>query len=478
MAATATLTAGEARTIVDRYRDDPVAWTRDVLGFDTWSTQQRILRALGRPHARVAVRSCHSSGKTAVAAAAVLWFAATGGLVVTTAPTQLQVTKLLWGEVARLHSRARFRLGGELLQTEWKLSNEAFALGFSTNDSVRFQGWHGKRVLVILDEAAGVAASIWEAIEGIRAGGDVRQLAIGNPTIATGEFYRCFTGRGAAGWTRIAIDAFDTPNLVGLTIDDVLAMDDDELGRVERPYLTTRRWVREMYRKWGAEASVYLSRVRGQFPTQSADALIPLSQIDAAASASAVDDGGPLKAGVDVAGPGDDETVVYVVRNGQVLDLLATSGPDPRAEVADFLAKWRDRLWLVNVDAVGLGYYFALHLTDAGFPVQQVIAGATSADPTRWANLKAELYWSAREQFGAGGVAGLTDEETISQLTTMRYQHRADRAVEIEGKDDYRKREGRSPDRAEALILALYPAHGGGSGEWALADSVPARDHW
>jgi len=59
------------------------------------------------------------------------------------------------------------------------------AIGLSSNEGVRFQGWHGK-ILVVIDEAPGVRPDIYEAIEGIRAGGDVRILALGNPTLASG----------------------------------------------------------------------------------------------------------------------------------------------------------------------------------------------------------------------------------------------------------------------------------------------------
>jgi hypothetical protein len=48
--------------------------------------------------------------------------------------------------------------------------------------------------LIILDEAPGVTAEIWEAIEGVRAGDDVRVLALGNPTIASGAVLRRLHG--------------------------------------------------------------------------------------------------------------------------------------------------------------------------------------------------------------------------------------------------------------------------------------------
>jgi hypothetical protein len=48
--------------------DDPVGYCRDVLRFEPWSKQIEVLEAV-RDHRRVAVRSCHGVGKTAIAAA-------------------------------------------------------------------------------------------------------------------------------------------------------------------------------------------------------------------------------------------------------------------------------------------------------------------------------------------------------------------------------------------------------------------------
>ena len=90
-------------------------------------------------------------------------------------------------------------------------------MGISTDRGVRFQGYHG-HILVIIDEAPGVSAETWEAIEGIRAGDDVHVLALGNPTSSGGPFYEAFTS-GGRDWETFTISAFDTPNLRGLTID-------------------------------------------------------------------------------------------------------------------------------------------------------------------------------------------------------------------------------------------------------------------
>ena len=217
---------------------------------------------------------------TFTAADLVQWWTVTGGIVVTTASTWEQVKRLLWGEVHKSYAASRYPLGGELLQTELKFAPDCYAIGLSTNEGVRFQGFHG-RVFVVIDEAPGVRPEIWEAIEGIRAGGDVRVLALGNPTVRGGPFYDAFT-TDRHEWATFTIDAFDTPNLAGLTLDDLSALSDEELDHNVRPYLVTRRWVLEKFRAWGESSPLWKARVRGQFPDTSEDAVIPLSWVEQA----------------------------------------------------------------------------------------------------------------------------------------------------------------------------------------------------
>jgi phage terminase large subunit len=75
----------------------------------------------------------------------------------------------------------------------------------------------------------------------------------------------------------------------------------------------------------------------------------------------------------------------------------------------------------------------------------------------RYRNLKAELYWSLRERLRDGELAGLTDRVTIAQLAGIRYEHDSRGRVEIESKEDARKRGVKSPDRAEAVMLCYAP---------------------
>jgi len=120
------------------------------------------------------------------------------------------------------------------------------------------------------------------------------------------------------------------------------------------------------------------------------------------------------------------------------------------------LLPYQSRLGFVNVDAAGIGWYMAQHLAEY-FRVQAINVGQAATDSERFVNLKAELYWGVRMRFESRDVAGLTDEKTIAQFASIRYQHNARGQVVIESKEEARKRGVRSPDRAEAVMLEFAP---------------------
>ena len=226
----------------------------------------------------------------------------------------------------------------------------------------------------------------------------------------------------------------------------------------------TRRWVRDRYYEWGEQSAEWQSRVRGQFPDISEDALIASSWI--AAAAGRIFAGPPLpdwvvQAGLDVAGPGEDETVLTIRYGPKLLAQHAWHEADTLrllGAIRAALLPYRDRLVALAVDAIGIGYHLGGSLTaDYGARVVLVNVGVPSRFPGRFANLKAELYWALRERFQEGDIGGDFDALTQAQLASLRYQHTLRGLIEIESKDDARKRGVRSPDRAEALMLCYAP---------------------
>jgi phage terminase large subunit len=214
-----------------------------------------------------------------------------------------------------------------------------------------------------------------------------------------------------------------------------------------------------------------MSRVRGQFSDQSHKALVKLAWLERAKRRAqenpVVDTGGRLVAGVDVGGV-VSETVVYLCEiakgNPKILKFGAWRGDDTRGHAVAFLKPYRDRLATVRVDADGTGYNFGLCLRDQGLPVDLAHVGIPveskpnlrADDPAlRFFNQKAQLYQRVADLLEHDGLDGLTDDTTIGQLAGILYETDPRGRTMIESKEKARQRGVQSPDRAEALMLAL-----------------------
>jgi phage terminase large subunit len=471
--------SSEQKSSVRQMIIDPVLFAVHILGVNLWEREAEILESI-KTQRRTAVKAAHGVGKTFTLALATLWWLARypEGIVLTTSPTQRQVRTQLWSEIHRAVEHAKVPYP-KLNSTELKLRDDNnFALGFSTNQAENFQGYHGKHVLIIADEAPGIESGIWDAVAGTMAGGKVHIVMAGNPTMPAGAFFDAFTKERGL-WNCFTISAFDTPNLEGLSLEQLLRLDPAEGGPLDQnliPHLVTKRWVRDQYLAWwhGMESSSpnWMSRVCAQFPDQAQNALVRLVWLErgrqrALSNPSEVSPSAPLVAGVDVGG-GEAETVAYVceskAQHHKIVGLGVWRGEDTRGQVVSFLNQYRSRLSIIRVDAIGVGHNFALHLRDHRFQVELINVGKPceskpnlgDSDPARrFVNLKAAFYSSLADALERDQVDGLTDEETIGQLASILYEIDSHGRMKIESKEDARKRGVRSPDRADALMLAL-----------------------
>jgi hypothetical protein len=464
----------------------PELFSKTFLLRKLWAKQQEIARSVAA-NPLTAVKGCHASGKTFVASGLPLWWITRyrQAVAYVIAPTQRQV-KTFWGEIhmARLNAAPALRqILPEPLQLSLHISPDRYAAGASSSRGVNVQGLHGKNVLLIGDEAPGIEAEIWDAIHGIRAGGNVRFVTLGNPVIPTGEFFDSFH-RGRSIWNCISISAFDTPNLQHetegrpLTIEELMTMPAERLEWCPFPALITRAWVAERYRAWGPSHPKYMSRVLAQFPTQADNAVFALAWIEKAKRDPTDRELAEarkhvIQVGIDVAGAGSDETVLVARVAGIILELHAWPDADPLLKVIRVLGRLRAhplyRLGTIVVDIVGIGYNFALRLADHGFRDNLFghIAGAAPQDKSIYADQKAETTFQAREWFKAGLISGLgtltrddettePEEETEAQLATMLYRETNRGTTEIVPKKEMlRLHNVPSPDRAEALVMAF-----------------------
>ncbi len=148
----------------------------------------------------------------------------------------------------------------------------------------------------------------------------------------------------------------------------------------------------------------------------------------------------------------------------RIIRMGAWRGEDTRGQVVNFLNEYRSRLSIVRVDAIGIGHNFGLHLRDCRFPVELINVGMPCESKPQWGendpvrrfvNLKASFYQALADAFEHDQVEGLSDEATIGQLAGLLTEVDSSGRMKIESKEDARKRGVPSPDRAEALMLAL-----------------------
>ena len=444
----------------------PSEFQARLLRRQLWGKQRQLVDAIST-HRSVSIKGCHGSGKTYAVSGIVPW-ELTGyeeSIVLWIAPTLRQV-KTGWGEVAEAIGKLPYRVP-EPTTTRWQIGEKCYAQGFSSAKGVNAQGFHGKRVTIIADEAIGIGPDVWDAIEGIRAAGDVRIVKLCNPTVPSGPVYDDFAKlRATPGHQCITISAFDTPNLIGLDIESLLQLPDEQLDYAPFPWLTRRRWVKEMYYKWGPQNPRFQSRVMGEFPTQGQWAVFSLAWIERADREPTPQEleharGCFIQVGIDVAAGGDDETAACARVNGIILGRFASSEADPRGPLVGWLHSLKRigyALGPVVVDTVGVGHGLALHLADCGFDVRGFKAGAAPLDSEQYLNAKAEAYFRLRDMHRDNYIChlpGAIDEDVKAQLSAVEYRELSRGQIQVEPKEDARKRGISSPDRAEAEVMAF-----------------------
>jgi len=443
---------------------DPSYFTEKILNKSLWPMQAEILKSV-RDNMRTAVRSCHGIGKTFTAAMCILWFLYTHpkAIVLSTAPTWRQVEKLIWKEIRSAYRESVVPLGGNLLPKTPELHlihDEWYAAGLSTNEPDRFQGFHEEHILVIVDEAAGVNLEIYEAIEGILTSSGARLLLIGNPTAIGTPFYDAFVKN--IGYKTFHISAFDTPNFTayGITPEDI-ANDTWQKKVKEIPYprLITPQWVSDRFNAWGESSAPYQVRVMGNFPQQGEDTLIPLLWIELAMERwEETPEDKPVQLGVDVAAFGSDKTVI-AVRKGKKLSALNVYSQKNTRETAGLVLQYarENDTRKIAVDEIGVGRGVVDSLEEDGYYGVGVNVAERSRDPERYHNLRAELWYSFREMLDPDRepIALPPDDELLSELASVKYKVDSRGAIQIESKEDMKKRLGHSPDRADAAVLAF-----------------------
>jgi hypothetical protein len=194
--------------------------------------------------------------------------------------------------------------------------------------------------------------------------------------------------------------------------------------------------------------------------------VIPTAWVDAAMARWKPKDakGDMDSLGVDVARGGRDSTIISRRHGTWFDDLLAYPGlesPDGPTVAGYVIQARRDRS-PAHIDVIGWGSSPYDFLQENG--VQTVpINGANRTDEKSedgtigFANMRAQLWWRMREALdplNADPIALPNDTALKADLCAPRWRMTVS-GVQIEAKDDVIKRIGRSPDRGDAVCMAL-----------------------
>ncbi len=463
-----------------KYRRRPVAYCDKELSVILTPAQKQIARLLVRPPYKVLVRAGHNVGKSFLAACMVNWWfdSFRPGVCLTTAPTDRQVKDILWKEIRTLRMKPQVLLPKDVFPgpkaCRMETSSEHFAHGFTARDGDRFQGQHSAAVFIVFDEAEGVAPIFWEAAESMLGGKDFAFLAVYNPTSQSGP---TADAERSGRYHLVTMSALDHPNIAA------------ELRGRKPPYASAIRLgrLREMLEQWSAPAAsletpgaiclgdrcyvpgpVARARLLGVRPTAGFNAVWPESVFDQAAQ-RVLPERGLLQIGCDVARFGDDFTAIHIRRGGVSLHHEAANGWSvkqtvDRLQVLAFeygtQAGVNPKHIPIAVDDVGVGGGVTDYLQADGWNAIGVNVARQAPHPEEYPNLRSALWFDLADEAAKGNVSFAQLPQQVladlrRELTAPTYTLDVRGRRQVESKEQTKERLKRSPDNADAALLAF-----------------------
>jgi len=173
-----------------------------------------------------------------------------------------------------------------------------------------------------------------------------------------------------------------------------------------------------------------------------------------------IPEGLPVELGVDVARFGDDESVVTIRKGNKTTKQIFFRLTDTM-QLADevYSIYINENATAVKVDAIGIGagVVDALKRKEELNTVE--INESQSPLDEKYQNARAEMYFNIREKAMSDEISIPNDPELKTEISYTHYKTNKTR-IQIEAKEDIKKKIGRSPDRADSLALAFYDRSG------------------
>jgi hypothetical protein len=440
----------------DDYERDPVRFVREVLDVEPDPAQVEVLEAYAKGYRRIAVKSGHGVGKSTLAAWILIFFIITRFpcKAVVTAPTTAQLFDALFSELKHWINRLPPALQ-ELLEVkadrvELKNSPESAFISARTSRAETpeaMQGVHSTHVLLIADEASGVPEKVFEAGSGSMSGASACTILLGNPVRSSGFFYDVFH-KLSRDWKTFTISCLDSP-------------------RVSESYC------REMASRYGIDSNAYRIRVVGQFPLADDDTLIPMELIEHAMTREVEPTPtSPIIWGIDVARFGQDSCCLVERKGNTVTQVRVWSKRDTMQTTGLVKLEWDtlppdQRPVEIMVDSIGIGAGVVDRLRELQLPAIGINVGESPSIAGQYLNLRSELWGKAKAWMEARDCKIPNNERLSGELAACKFKITSNGKIQIESKEEMRKRGFPSPDAADAFVLtfagvAAIATHGRG----------------
>lgn len=420
----------------------PRAWQAEVLAYIRDHLQNPETR---HQPCKVAVSSGHGIGKSAFMGMITTWAQSTcsRAKALITAGTGTQLSTKTVPEISKW---VRMSLGAEWFdvhatsirstQTDKPEQWRADFTTWSVHNTDSFAGLHNerRRILLIFDEASAIDDKVWEVAEGALTDEDTEiiWLAFGNPTQNTGRFRECF-GRFKHRWKTFQIDS--------RTVEG-----------------TNKQQIEKWIADYGEDSDFVRVRVRGEFPRAGSSQFIPSDVVAAARTYRAAGfESVPKILSADVARFGDDQTVVGVRQGRQCRILAKYRGLDTvqvAERVIEFMGQEEPDATVVDGDGIGAGVID--HLTHRGFSrrLYEFHGGVGANDAAAYFNRRAEV-WGAMRSWLQSGAEIPDDPELEADLTGPEYGFSSKQQIQLERKEDMKKRGLSSPDCGDMLAMTF-----------------------
>lgn len=458
--------------IIQKWADNPLLFARHCIfkhknrNYELEDYQKEILWSV-RLGNDVAVKGCHGSGKTFVDALILCWWMLCKPYprVICTAPKVNQVKTRLWPEIKKLYRDTPLEEKFEWQKTRYQdrdYPDQCYASIEASSDPDNISGIHEDNVLIIIDEAQGVPEEIMEALEGSRTKDSSQLILSGNPVHRDGFFYDAFHN---------SRDLYDNYTI---SYNDTKLVDLSYYLRLKE--------------KYGEDSQVVKVRALGEFPDESDEYYITLSQAEKAAQREVErDETAPLDLGVDIGGrtaTGDESSIT--ARQGpkvlQQKNLRGVPTTKVRARTIRIAKRWTNKYDIdevrIKVDDTGIGEGVTNNFAEdvQGFDGWDVYGVKAGSNPSKEG--KDEYRYKGDEMWGIlqnriEEIDIPEDDELTAQLSTRPYSLTDSGKIKLMPKQKMEKEEGMSsPDRADSLALAFYNRELYSGGATVSADIV------